>query len=135
MKLVWDLFIILGVPIALGVVSQCSKGVSVYIRELTRGRGSNEARERAKAEMKQMGPDLCLIALGGDFGAGSYIYAVGGPFLLNEFGALLIVHFAMFSISTTLLVLSATDRVRIWYNDLLGLSAIMLTAAVILFLR
>ncbi len=133
MKRFWDVVIVLGMPLALAVVSQCFKGISIYIRELSAGRARKEALATANAEMKQVGPDLCMIALGGDFGAGTYIYAAGGPFLLNEFGGLLVLHFVMYYVATAVTILSSTNRVRIWYNNLLGVTAVLLTAGVILF--
>jgi len=131
MKIFWDLVIILAVPLFLAVASQCTKGLAVYFKEF-RGVNRSAALQRARSEMKQVAPDLCLIAVGGDFGASSYIYSRGGPFLLSLFGTLLVIHFVTFVVCATLLIMAQTEKVRIWYNNFIGFLAILSTAAVIL---
>jgi hypothetical protein len=134
MRSAWDIVILLGAPLALAVASQCSKGLVVYFKEFS-GLNRRTALATAKTEMKKVAPDLCLIALGADFGAGSYIYAGagGGGFLLNKFGILLVAHFILFIVTTSMLILATTERYQIWLNNMLGIVAVAITAGVIIF--
>ena len=125
MKLLLDVLIIIGVPVACAIIANCSRGIAHYIK-LYDGTNRTEALQKARDEMKLVAPDLCLIAIGADFGASTYILYLGQALvLMNVFGLLLLFHFVVFIVCLTLSLMARTETVRIWYNNLLGFVAVL----------
>lgn len=129
-RLLFDALTILGVPVLCEVMASCARGLAHYFKQYD-GTNRVQALQQATNEMKLVGPDLCLIAIGADFGASQLGRAT---LLTSVFGFLLLFHFVAFTICLTLSIMARTEAWRIWYNDVLVFLAI-LTSSVNIVLR